>query len=128
MKRIIVSHFPYNGSFSNGVINYTKAVNSVIDANYKIVYKGQNETQEAFRNRLLRMMKFNYSPEEVIIEVAESQASALLIPRSFNVHVRMHCPFYLYKKIIKEEPDEQRFSEEVRGIYKARAVSSPSHG
>ncbi|NZB57847.1 glycosyltransferase, partial [Escherichia coli] len=128
MKRIIVSHFPYNGSFSNGVINYTKAVNSVIDANYKIVYKGQNETQEAFRNRLLRMMKFNYSPEEVIIEVAESQASALLIPRGFNVHVRMHCPFYLYKKIIKEEPDEQRFSEEVRGIYKARAVSSPSHG
>ncbi|MGN5074567.1 glycosyltransferase [Aeromonas veronii] len=128
MKKIILSHFPYTGSFSNGVINYTKAVHSVTGSDYEIIYKQKDESQATFRNRIARSITFSFNKSNTLIESAESQASTLLLPRDFNVHIRMHCPFYLYKNIIKEEPDEQRYSEEIRAMYKAKAVSSPSYG
>lgn len=127
MNKIILSHFPYSGKFSNGVINYTKAVHSVTSSEYKIIYKQKDENQIAFRNRVARNITFSYDRSNTLIESAESQASTLLLPRDYNVHIRMHCPFYLYKNIIKEEPDEQRFAEEIRAMYKAKAVSSPSY-
>ena len=127
MNHLIVSHFPYTGKFSNGVINYIKSVSAVSDFSCEAIFKKEGESQNAFRSRLARSVIYSYG-EDVLIEAAESQASTLSVPMNYNIHIRMHCPFYLYKKIIKEEPDEKRFSEEVRAMYKAKVVSSPSHG
>lgn len=123
-KNILINHFYTDGTFSNGVINYMNSVTETIKDS-EIFSKPYPINEEGFRNYILDYLSWE---DFEYIEVAESQASALYLPRQANIHVRMHCPFYLYKKIIKEEVDEQRFSTEIRAMYKAKVVSSPSHG
>lgn len=123
-NNILISHFYTDDKFSNGVTNYIDSVVEIMKDSEKLS-KPYPMNDEIFRNYIL-----NYISWEIFesIEVAESQASAVYLPRQSNIHIRMHCPFYLYKKIINEEVDEQRFSTEVRAMYKAKVISSPSHG
>lgn len=126
-KKISINHFVYNPDFSNGVTNYIKAVNEMIDSPYEEVVKPYEMSMTDFRKYIYTKFAYNEIYKYSIIEAAESQSSTLLLPNSFNIHVRLHCPFHLYKRIINEEPDEARYSDECRAIFKAKAVSSPSH-
>lgn len=123
-EKILINHFYVNGLFSNGVTNYIRSICDM-DEEYGSISKPYPMNEECFRHYIINNIPIN---KFKIIEVAESQASALYLNNNANVHVRMHCPFYLYKKIIQEDTDEIRFSTEVRAMYKAKAVSSPSHG
>lgn len=127
-EKIILSHFKIDPNFSNGVVNYSKAVMKILPGRSRILSNQRSLPQNTFRNEVLRNVTLNYRPENITIEAAESQASTLLLPKEYPVHIRMHCPFYLYKQVINQVPDEERYSEEVRAIHKAKAVSSPSHG
>lgn len=129
MKKLIINHFVHNPNFSNGVTNYIRELNKLLgdDNSYTEFNKPYNMSMKDFRGYLARSVRDdveNYS----IIECAESQSPCLYLPNSFKVHVRMHCPFYLLKKVTNEVYDEDRFSDEVRAMLKAKAVSSPSHG
>ncbi|EGQ8390580.1 glycosyltransferase [Vibrio cholerae] len=128
MKKIVLSHFKISKDFSNGVVNYSKAMKKVLGDEYILIANNKSIPQDQFRYKVLRDVTKNYLPSEVIVEAAESQATSLYIPSNYNVHIRMHCPFHLYKRVIKQVPDEKRYSEEVRALSKAKAVSSPSYG
>lgn len=138
MKKLYVNHFAPTDKFSNGVMNYAKAVehrrldlgqcpgrdeSCLAPFNKKV-----GESQESFQRRLVQYLVKNFHEDEVIIEAAESQSTTLLVPQKYRVHIRMHCPFFLYYKIIGDVPDQNRFSSEVRAMHKARYVSSPSYG
>lgn len=126
-KKLMINHFVKDPKFSNGVTNYIKEVNNQVTEKYDVLYKPYKMNMSEFRTYIYN--KLGSNPEEFdIIECAESQSPCLYLPNNFNIHVRMHCPFYLFKKIIHEEPSESRFSDEVRAMYKAKAISSPSHG
>ncbi|HEH9394083.1 TPA: glycosyltransferase [Aeromonas salmonicida] len=129
LNKISINHFYLPKNFSNGVSNYINSVNDIIEDKYLIYSKPYEMDKEKFRYELFKFIKSEKNNgQELIIEAAESQASTLLIERNENVHIRMHCPYHLYKRVIRENPDETRFSEEIRAIHKAKAVSSPSHG
>lgn len=124
--KVILNHFPYKEGFSNGVINYTKSVISHSDEEFILLSKHAGESQKDYQERVSYILKRDFDSDFVTIESAESQASSLLIPRTYKVHTRLHFPFYFYKKVIGEKPDENRFSLEVRALIKSAAVSSPS--
>jgi glycosyltransferase involved in cell wall biosynthesis len=128
MKKIILSHFKFSEDFSNGVINYSKAMVSILGGDYEIIANNELIPQDEFRYKVLNKITKSYLSDDIIIEAAESQATSLYIPKDYNVHIRMHCPFHLYKRVIKQKTDEKRYSEEVRALYKAKAISSPSYG
>ncbi|API48891.1 glycosyltransferase family 4 protein [Escherichia coli] len=128
LERISINHFIYNPEFSNGVTNYIKTVNEVYDFPYKEFVKPYDMSMPDFRKFTYLNLNKKAINHTTIIEAAESQSPTLLFPKDANIHIRLHCPFHLYKRIINEEPDEARFSDECRAIYKAKAVSSPSYG
>jgi len=138
MKKLYVNHFaPVNG-FSNGVMNYIRTIENMYniiqihknneDTSIICFDKKPNENQNSFQKRLTLFVVNNFHEDEVIIEAAESQSSTLFIPRKYGTHIRMHCPFYLYRKVSGEIPDQERFSTEIRAMNQAKYVSSPSHG
>lgn len=127
IKKLVVNHFLFNPGFSNGVTNYIKSVNDLIDTPYEEVIKPHEMGMVDFRKYIFKLINSNGEFKNSIIEAAESQSSTLLLSNRTNVHIRLHCPFHLYKRVINEEPDEARFSDECRAIFKAKAVSSPSH-
>ncbi|MFT6989126.1 MAG: glycosyltransferase involved in cell wall biosynthesis [Paraglaciecola sp.] len=126
-KHILISHFKDTGKFSNGVINYTKSMSRLLDTTYNVLSNEKNLDKESFQREVYRNITGKYDCSSVIIEAAESQASTLLLPKEYMVHIRMHCPYHLYQKVIKVVPDEVRYSSEIRAINKAKASSSPSH-
>lgn len=128
IKKYSINHFLHNPLFSNGVTNYIKEVNRVFEVPYEEITKPYDMSMSDFRKYIYNKVINLSSNDDVIIEAAESQSSTLLIPRDMNIHIRLHCPFHLYKRIINEEPDESRYSDECRAISKAKAVSSPSYG
>lgn len=125
-KYLMINHFVKDPNFSNGVSNYIKEVRSAARDSFEVWEKPYDMNMERFRVFIYNKI-MSSSKEFDVIECAESQSPCLFLPNTFNVHVRMHCPFYLFKKVIREEPSESRFSDEVRAMYKAKAVSSPSH-
>jgi glycosyltransferase involved in cell wall biosynthesis len=127
IKKVSINHFLLNPGFSNGVTNYIKAVNELVEYPYEELVKPYEMGMSDFRKYIYKVITNNNKYKASIIEAAESQSSTLLLPNDYNVHIRLHCPFHLYKRIIKEEPDEARYSDECRAIFKAKAVSSPSH-
>jgi glycosyltransferase involved in cell wall biosynthesis len=128
IKKYSINHFLHTPLFSNGVTNYIKEVNRVFDVPYEEIIKPYEMSMPDFRKYIYNKVINLTRNDNIIIEAAESQSSTLLIPRDINVHIRLHCPFHLYKRIINEEPDESRYSDECRAISKAKAVSSPSYG
>ena len=125
MKKLIINHFVHNPNFSNGVTNYIRELNNVLDGEYITLDKPYSMSMSDFRTYISNFIK---GQSLSIIECAESQSPSLYLTNDVNVHIRMHCPYYLYKKVINEKPDETRFSDEVRAMYKAKAISSPSYG
>lgn len=125
MKYYLVNHFFLKEGFSNGVSNYITSINNMLNYETQQLAKTEGMSQEQFRRYLANEVSEHES--NYIIEAAESQASTLYIQRDKPVHIRLHCPFHLYKRVIRETPDETRYSLELRAIYKAQATSSPSH-
>lgn len=128
MKKLIINHFVEDPQFSNGVSNYIKELNSLLERGYDVLSKPYKMGMEDFRRYVFNVLEKQGTEYYSVIECAESQSPSLYLSRRYNVHIRMHCPYFLYKKVIMESPDEARFSDEVRAMYKAKAVSSPSYG
>ncbi|MHC5224859.1 glycosyltransferase [Ignatzschineria sp. LJL83] len=128
MKKLLINHFVLDPNFSNGVGNYIKELNGLLDNGYDVINKPYPMNMQEFRRYISNVLKREGASYYDVIECAESQSPSLYLSNEYNVHIRMHCPYFLYKKIIHESPDEARFSDEVRAMYKAKAVSSPSYG
>lgn len=123
MKKIAINHF-IKDQKSNGVCSYINEINKFMRQKFQIFFKPYNMDCDSFRYYVFE----NLNIDNIFIEAPESQSSTLYLSRKTNIHIRMHCPYYLYKKIIFEKPDQHRFSDEIRAMYKAKCVSSPSHG
>ncbi|MDC5812475.1 glycosyltransferase [Vibrio europaeus] len=127
MKYIIVD--PIGNS--SGISSYTKflGVNlSKLGIEYEIVSNTKKLNPIEFRMFLRNYITSRYGFNDVIIEAPEAKASTLLLPKKYNVHIRLHCPLAIAQKYDSQKVNENEYSNELRVINKARVVSSPSYG
>lgn len=127
MKYLIINPY-FNGS--NGIDNYIKnTMNALQDTmEVELISNKKNLNKKEFQKYVYSYVTSTYGTEEVIIEAPEARASTLLLPKSYKVHLRLHCPLAIAQKYDGFEPDETIYSEELRVIHKAQVVSSPSYG
>jgi glycosyltransferase involved in cell wall biosynthesis len=127
MKYLVINPY-FNGS--NGIDNYIKntmdALQDFMDV--ELLSNNKNLSKKAFQKEVFNYITSNYGTEEVLIEAPEARAATLLLPKSYKVHIRLHCPLAIAQKYDGFEPDETIYSEELRVIHKAQVVSSPSYG
>lgn len=83
---------------------------------------------EELRQYVAEKITKSYGHDEVLIEVPETRAASMYIPRPYRVHVRLHCPLYVAQRYNLHPGDEARYSDELRVINQASVVSSPSWG
>jgi glycosyltransferase involved in cell wall biosynthesis len=127
LKYLIVNPY-YNetNGIENAIRNTLAALDGKLDVELFANTKNLNKKQ--FQKAVYNYVTSNFGTEEVIIEAPEARASTILLPKSYNVHIRLHCPLAVAQKYDGFNPDESIYSEELRVIHKAKVVSSPSYG
>ncbi len=127
MKYLLIN--PLSGG-SSGIDNYTKALLPRLGAmgmSYDYYCNEGNLSPANFRRAVLQYVTSKYGYEDVIIEAPEAKAATLLLPRQYKTHIRLHCPLAIAQKYDGHDVNEDAFSNELRVMYKANLVSSPSH-
>lgn len=127
MKYLLIN--PLSGG-SSGIDNYTKALLprlSAMGMSYDYYCNEGNLSPASFRRAVLEYVTSKYGYEDVIIEAPEAKAATLLLPRQYKTHIRLHCPLAIAQKYDGYDVNEDAFSNELRVMYKANLVSSPSH-
>ncbi|PLS01499.1 glycosyltransferase [Neobacillus cucumis] len=127
MKYLIINPY-YNET--NGIENSIKNTLAALDGkmDVELFANTKNLNKKQFQKAVYNYVTSKFGTEEVIIEAPEARASTLLLPKEYNVHLRLHCPLAVAQKYDGFKPDETIYSEELRVIHKAKAVSSPSYG
>lgn len=125
MKYLVIN--PYHNA-SHGIANYIKNLKNVVnDIDLVSFDNKKNLSPIEFREEVLRYITTKFGFDDVIIEAPEARASTLLLPSKYNVHIRLHCPLAVAQKYDGHTPNQQEYSNELRVIYKAKLVSSPSY-
>lgn len=125
VKYLIIN--PYHNA-SHGIANYINSIKKIIDGLEVIVYENKkNLSPTLFREDVYNYVTTKFGVNDVIIEAPEAKAATLLIPSSYNVHIRLHCPLAIAQKYDLQNPNQGEYSNELRVISKAKVVSSPSY-
>jgi len=127
MKYLLIN--PLSGG-SSGIDNYTRALIpqlQQIGIQCDYFQNSENLSPAQFRIAVREYVLSRYGYEDVIIEAPEAKASTLLLPRQYKTHIRLHCPLAIAQKYDGHDVNQDAFSNELRVMYKATLVSSPSH-
>ncbi|MGL4600194.1 MAG: glycosyltransferase [Plesiomonas sp.] len=126
MKYLIINPY-YNAS--HGIANYIQSLKRCLTGIEIITFENKkNLSPELFREEVYDYITTKFGTHDIIIEAPEAKAATLLIPSSYKVHIRLHCPLAVAQKYDNKKQNQMEFSNELRVIYKAKYVSSPSYG
>lgn len=117
-----------NSGAAAGIDVYSRAATAVLDGRIRLRVIDNHEGlgKQAFREHV-RDVVAAYAPDEVVVEAPEARAATLLVPESYAVHVRAHCPLALAQYHDGASIDYDALHEEMAALRRARLVSAPSH-
>ncbi|MGD8111449.1 glycosyltransferase [Vibrio sp. TRT 17S01] len=116
---------------ASGISSYTHFLGNVLselDIDFEVVSNTKKLNPQKFREFIYEHVTTKYGFNDVIIEAPEAKASTLLLPKEYNVHIRLHCPLSIAQKYDSQVVNQVEYSNELRVINKSKLVSSPSYG
>ncbi len=117
---------------NTGLATYAKSVSQSLGINSSYLKNSANLPHRVFQKVVRKTIMEQYGSDEVIIESPEARASALLLPKSYKLHVRLHTPLRISSAhergaselSLNENPV---FVEEDLILQHATALSAPSY-
>lgn len=111
----------------SGIDAYVRAAAAALGtfASVRVIAPPEEMDRRAFQEFVLSVVS-RYDPATTLIEAPEARAATFLLPPSYAVHVRLHCPAAIAQFCDGVPVDHELLHEELQVIHRARVVSSPS--
>jgi glycosyltransferase involved in cell wall biosynthesis len=127
LQYILINPFP--STRRNGITTYTEHALRELSARGVAAMCIANDEQlprALFRQQVRDAITTRFRPDEVIIEAPEAGSATLLLPPTYRVHIRLHCPSAFVRRHNGVPVSVEEIQDELHIVRAAYVASSPS--